>query len=78
MYNDPDPTPDSSNDSHGTSCAGEIAMIKDSACGVGVAYNCSIAGMSAKQTRHKNYVIAIFQVLNLELNMELMCKRHQL
>ena len=48
VYNDPDPTPDSSNDSHGTSCAGEIAMIKDSACGVGVAYNCSIAGMSAK------------------------------
>ena len=30
-------------DSHGTSCAGEIAMVKDNnKCGVGVAYESSI------------------------------------
>ena len=45
-----DPTPDpplSSDDapnSHGTSCAGEIAMTRDSKCGSGVAFNSKFAG----------------------------------
>ena len=31
---------------HGTSCAGEIAMVKNNGvCGVGVAYNSKIAGL---------------------------------
>lgn len=46
--NDSDPTPDdysSSEAYHGTSCAGEVAMIKDNGvCGVGVAYSSHVAG----------------------------------
>ena len=47
MYNDGDPTPDPSSgdepNSHGTSCAGEIAMVNNSHCGIGVAYQCKVA-----------------------------------
>ena len=33
-------------DNHGTSCAGEIAMVKNNGvCGVGVAYDSKIAGL---------------------------------
>ena len=41
----PDPPDDSSGEtnSHGTSCAGEIAMVKNSQCGVGVAYKSKVA-----------------------------------
>ena len=41
----PDPPDDSSSEpnSHGTSCAGEIAMVKNSLCGVGVAYKSNVA-----------------------------------
>ena len=45
---DGDPTPDENLDdepnSHGTSCAGEVAMGRNCSCGVGVAHECSIAG----------------------------------
>ena len=49
MSDDSDPTPanyfSSDPDSHGTSCAGEIAMAKDNnKCGVGVAYGSKIGG----------------------------------
>ena len=45
---DHDPTPDySGNNSHGTSCAGEVAMAKNGICGIGVAYQSRIAGEHA-------------------------------
>ena len=40
---DGDPSPSTSSDSHGTSCAGEIAMVKNSQCGIGVAYKSKVA-----------------------------------
>ena len=41
-----DPTPPTySNDFHGTSCAGEIAMVRNNnQCGAGVAHGCNIGG----------------------------------
>ena len=50
LHYDSDPTPDNyygeEPDEHGTSCAGEIAMVKDnSQCGVGVAYECNIGAI---------------------------------
>ena len=50
IHNDSDPTPDPPDSSsgqpntHGTNVAGEIAMIKNSKCGAGVAFNSSITG----------------------------------
>ena len=47
---DSDPTPDYSSDEpnrHGTSCAGEVGMARNSLCGVGVAHECKIGGMSS-------------------------------
>ena len=48
IHSDDDPTPDPPNsmsdNGHGTACAGEVGMVKESACGVGVAYNSRIAG----------------------------------
>lgn len=54
MWYDGDPTPDVNDEepnSHGTSCAGEIAMGKNCSCGVGVAYDCSIAGKHITQSK---------------------------
>jgi len=46
VENKQDPSPSSPLESHGTSCAGEIAMVRDNnKCGVGVAYQCSLGGM---------------------------------
>ena len=43
--NDDDPSPADATNSHGTRCAGEIAMRADNhLCGVGVAYNATIGG----------------------------------
>lgn len=43
--NDDNANPGDSVDSHGTSCAGEIAMVKSNGyCGVGVAYESQLAG----------------------------------
>lgn len=39
------PEPRESDDQHGTRCAGEVAAIKNDACGVGVAYNAHVAGL---------------------------------
>ena len=46
MTNITDPSPDTSEDKagHGTRCAGEIAMVKNNECGVGVAYESKVAG----------------------------------
>ena len=48
VHDDSDPSPDPptsrEDNSHGTGCAGEVGMVKESACGVGVAYNGRIAG----------------------------------
>ena len=47
VHYDDDPTPDESAvelNSHGTSCAGEVAMSRNCSCGVGVAYDCKIGG----------------------------------
>ncbi|XP_011407646.1 PREDICTED: furin-like [Amphimedon queenslandica] len=46
-YNVSDPSPVGT-DSHGTACAGEIVMARDNnVCGVGVAYDASMAGCAA-------------------------------
>ncbi|KAF2348229.1 Peptidase S8/S53 domain [Trinorchestia longiramus] len=44
---DPDPSPASNgeNNEHGTRCAGEIAGVANSVCGVGVAYRASVSGL---------------------------------
>ena len=46
MTNTRDPSPNISEieAGHGTSCAGEIAMVKNNECGVGVAYESEVAG----------------------------------
>ncbi|CEH15607.1 probable kex2-endoproteinase of late golgi compartment [Ceraceosorus bombacis] len=41
----PLPKPLHSDDQHGTRCAGEIAAIKNDACGVGVAWDAKVAGV---------------------------------
>lgn len=41
----PLPKPRLSDDRHGTRCAGEIAAVKNDACGLGVAYNAKVAGV---------------------------------
>lgn len=43
--NGPMPKPRLSDDYHGTRCAGEIAAVKNKACGIGVAYNAKVAGI---------------------------------
>lgn len=41
----PDPAYMGHANSHGTKCAGEIAMVANNGkCGVGIAYNCRVAG----------------------------------
>ncbi|KAG0944276.1 hypothetical protein G6F26_004969 [Rhizopus arrhizus] len=46
-FNDhvPDPKPRLIDDVHGTRCAGEIAAVKNDACGIGVAYDAKISGI---------------------------------
>lgn len=46
-YNDHQklPTPKNWDDKHGTRCAGEVAAVKNSACGVGIAYDAKVAGI---------------------------------
>ncbi|KAJ7438477.1 peptidase S8/S53 domain-containing protein [Mycena latifolia] len=46
-FNDhePLPTPKLSDDTHGTRCAGQIAAGKNTACGIGIAYNSKVAGV---------------------------------
>ncbi|KAL5116921.1 pheromone processing endoprotease [Pleosporales sp. CAS-2024a] len=39
------PTPQLSDDRHGTRCAGEVAAGRNNACGVGLAYNANISGV---------------------------------
>ncbi|TRM58616.1 peptidase S8/S53 domain-containing protein [Schizophyllum amplum] len=39
------PTPKLSDDHHGTRCAGQVAAGKNSACGVGIAYESKVAGV---------------------------------
>ncbi|KAI8390318.1 peptidase S8/S53 domain-containing protein [Blakeslea trispora] len=39
------PTPKLWDDSHGTRCAGQIAAVKNDACGVGIAYEAKVAGV---------------------------------
>ncbi|ORZ11236.1 peptidase S8/S53 domain-containing protein [Absidia repens] len=39
------PTPILWNDYHGTRCAGQIAAVKNEACGVGIAYNAKVSGI---------------------------------
>ncbi|KAF7726576.1 pheromone processing endoprotease [Apophysomyces ossiformis] len=39
------PTPKLFDDNHGTRCAGQIAAVRNKACGVGIAYNAKVAGV---------------------------------
>lgn len=41
----PDPRPQLVDDRHGTRCAGEVAAVRNDACGVGVAYDSKVAGV---------------------------------
>ncbi|SCU92340.1 LANO_0E00430g1_1 [Lachancea nothofagi CBS 11611] len=43
--NNPLPKPRLADDYHGTRCAGEIAAVKNKACGIGVAYDAKVAGI---------------------------------
>ncbi|SCU90034.1 LAMI_0E00298g1_1 [Lachancea mirantina] len=43
--NGPLPKPRLKDDYHGTRCAGEIAAVRNEACGLGVAYNAKVAGI---------------------------------
>ena len=43
--NSPEPKPRLIDDKHGTRCAGEIAAVRNSVCGVGVAYDAKIGGL---------------------------------
>ncbi|KAJ3286771.1 pheromone processing endoprotease [Rhizoclosmatium sp. JEL0117] len=45
IRNTPDPRPFETAGAHGTQCAGEIAAVKNSVCGVGVAYEAKISGI---------------------------------
>ncbi|KAJ3280608.1 pheromone processing endoprotease, partial [Rhizoclosmatium sp. JEL0117] len=45
VRNTADPAPFSESGGHGTACAGEIAGVKNSVCGVGVAYQAKITGI---------------------------------
>ena len=59
-HNDADPTPDPSNDepnSHGTGCAGEIAMVNNTLCGIGVAYQSNVASKIKNEENYYNYCI---------------------
>lgn len=48
---EPDPAYQGHPNSHGTKCAGEIAMVaNNSKCGVGIAYNSKVAGQSPQPT----------------------------
>lgn len=39
------PIPDlSTDDRHGTRCAGEIAAVRNTACGIGIAYDSKVSG----------------------------------
>jgi kexin len=40
-----EPKPQLYDDKHGTRCAGEVAAVKNSVCGVGVAYNSKVSGI---------------------------------
>ncbi|KAG6854699.1 hypothetical protein C0991_002410 [Blastosporella zonata] len=46
-FNDhePLPTPKKFDDHHGTRCAGQIAAVKNNACGIGIAYESKVAGV---------------------------------
>ncbi|EAU88620.2 kex protein [Coprinopsis cinerea okayama7 len=39
------PTPKNYDDYHGTRCAGQVAAVRNNACGVGIAYNSKVAGV---------------------------------
>lgn len=45
INHNPNPIPKAFDDRHGTRCAGEIAAVKNDACGVGVAYNSKVSGI---------------------------------
>ncbi len=48
------PTPALSDDTHGTRCAGEVGAVKNSVCGVGVAYTSKVAGIRILSGRLTN------------------------
>ena len=65
LDNDGDPFPitgaDGKRESHGTNCAGVVAMMKNNSyCGVGVAYNSQVTGTLVLLNYLKAYFGAIF------------------
>ncbi|ORY27859.1 subtilisin-like protein [Rhizoclosmatium globosum] len=57
VRNTADPAPFSESGGHGTACAGEIAGVKNSVCGVGVAYQAKITGIRLLGDAKSNSVI---------------------
>lgn len=68
-FNDvsPEPRPRLSQDYHGTRCCGEIAAVRNDACGVGVAYDSNIAGIRilSKQISEADEAISLNYAFDL-------------
>ena len=72
MDNDPDPSPATFFDTHGTQVAGIAAMEKgNGVCGVGVAYHSSLAGTSVREKKWLN--VTIWHVAKLIGQRTLIC-----
>ena len=68
VHHDSDPTPDTNTDepnTHGTECAGEVGMAKNSVCGIGVAHRASIGGVSVFIALTIKASIYIYFVMNV-------------
>lgn len=58
MDEDSDPSPSSApSDSHGTHCAGEVGMVKNSNCGIGVAHGGTIGGNILISPPHQTHTL---------------------
>ncbi|XP_045624519.2 proprotein convertase subtilisin/kexin type 7 [Procambarus clarkii] len=67
---DPDPSPvkNGERNEHGTRCAGEIAAVANSVCGVGVAYRANISGIRVLGGRMTDTMEAAAFIQGLEVN----------
>lgn len=67
---DPDPSPvkNGERNEHGTRCAGEIAAVANSVCGVGVAYRANISGIRVLGGRMTDSMEASAFIQGLEVN----------
>lgn len=59
---------------HGTRCAGEIAAVANSICGVGVAYRANISGVRVLSGRMTDSMEAAAFIQGLEVNDIFSCR----